>query len=306
MEIIANDDKDVTPAQAAAFAAFMAQNYPNTPILGHGEVNPGHKERDEGQTAKAAALAYRRKLAAEAAAKPATAAAKAPGDSDGDTGGADTQGNAPAKRVIIRTPGSSTPDAASGGPQSLYDSHTGQWIPGSEAGYGAEGGSHAAWADFRRSANIEEGEAPPRSSIWRRMLSRKMGFDSANTDAYQWVTNAPKIEPNQLSADAGMASLIRREKEPLSWGGKMERDDELNRWAQFDRSALSGPLDRNALNDNSRVNPTSNFKIKATLPPGTEMNYSGTKLLAPNSTERRTDMGPSVNDTAQRYMSGGT
>jgi hypothetical protein len=59
MEIIARDDKDVTPAQAAAYARFMAERYPDTPIYGHGEVNPGHKEADEGLTAKRAALAER-------------------------------------------------------------------------------------------------------------------------------------------------------------------------------------------------------------------------------------------------------
>lgn len=59
MEIIANDDKDVTPAQTKAFAQFIAVRYPNTPLYGHGEVNPGHKEADEGITAKNAALAYR-------------------------------------------------------------------------------------------------------------------------------------------------------------------------------------------------------------------------------------------------------
>jgi N-acetylmuramoyl-L-alanine amidase-like protein len=59
MEIIARDDKDVTPAQAAAYARFMAERYPDTPIMGHGEVNPGHKEADEGMTAKRAALAER-------------------------------------------------------------------------------------------------------------------------------------------------------------------------------------------------------------------------------------------------------
>jgi N-acetylmuramoyl-L-alanine amidase/Protein of unknown function (DUF2934) len=62
MEIIAKDDADVTPAQKAAFARFIAARYPNTPLYGHGEVNPGHKEADEGLSAKAAALAYRDQL----------------------------------------------------------------------------------------------------------------------------------------------------------------------------------------------------------------------------------------------------
>jgi hypothetical protein len=27
---------------------FIRENYPSTPVFGHGEVNPGHKEADEG------------------------------------------------------------------------------------------------------------------------------------------------------------------------------------------------------------------------------------------------------------------
>lgn len=59
MEIIALNDADVTEAQKQSFAQFIAARYPNTPLYGHGEVNPGHKEADEGQSAKAAALALR-------------------------------------------------------------------------------------------------------------------------------------------------------------------------------------------------------------------------------------------------------
>jgi hypothetical protein len=50
MEVIAKDDKDVTPAQVASARSFIAKNYPTTPVYGHGEVNPGHKEADEGMT----------------------------------------------------------------------------------------------------------------------------------------------------------------------------------------------------------------------------------------------------------------
>ena len=66
MEIMAKNDKDVTPVQAKAFAEFMQKNYPNMPIYGHGELNPGHREPDEGQTAKAAAMALRNGGAAAA------------------------------------------------------------------------------------------------------------------------------------------------------------------------------------------------------------------------------------------------
>lgn len=48
MEIIARNDRDVTEAQVKAAREFVAKNYPNTPVYGHGQVNPGHKEADEG------------------------------------------------------------------------------------------------------------------------------------------------------------------------------------------------------------------------------------------------------------------
>ena len=64
MEIIAKNDADVTPAQAAAAARFMAERYPNTPVFGHGQVNPGHKEADEGMTAVGAVNAQRAALMA--------------------------------------------------------------------------------------------------------------------------------------------------------------------------------------------------------------------------------------------------
>ena len=59
MEVIANDDKDVTDAQKTSFAHFIAMRYPTTNLFGHGEVNPGHKEEDEGISTKNAALAFR-------------------------------------------------------------------------------------------------------------------------------------------------------------------------------------------------------------------------------------------------------
>jgi hypothetical protein len=48
MELVARNNQDVTPAQVAAARNFVATNYPNTPVYGHGEVNPGHKQADEG------------------------------------------------------------------------------------------------------------------------------------------------------------------------------------------------------------------------------------------------------------------
>jgi hypothetical protein len=71
MEIIASDDPHVRQVQAESYAKFMAARYPTTRIFGHGEVNVGHKEKDEGITAKLAALKLR-ELNAQAAARAAT------------------------------------------------------------------------------------------------------------------------------------------------------------------------------------------------------------------------------------------
>jgi hypothetical protein len=80
MEVIARDDKDVTPAQVAAAKAFMEKYYPKTPVFGHGEVNPGHKEADEGMTIVNAIRAQRAADAASAA----RAAAARPDDESVD------------------------------------------------------------------------------------------------------------------------------------------------------------------------------------------------------------------------------
>ncbi len=56
MEIIAKDDKDVTRAQV------LSASYPNTPVFGHGEVNPGHKQATEGWTVTHAIREERRGL----------------------------------------------------------------------------------------------------------------------------------------------------------------------------------------------------------------------------------------------------
>lgn len=48
MEVIARDNKDVTPQQVAAAQRFIHENYPGITVYGHGEINPGHKQADEG------------------------------------------------------------------------------------------------------------------------------------------------------------------------------------------------------------------------------------------------------------------
>jgi hypothetical protein len=68
MEVIAKDDRDVTKAQREAAARFIRENYPNTPVFGHGEINPGHKEADEGMAITSAIRAERAARAVRAAA----------------------------------------------------------------------------------------------------------------------------------------------------------------------------------------------------------------------------------------------
>ena len=87
MEVIAKDNSDVTQAQKDSFARFMALRYPNTPIFGHGEVNPGHKEADEGQATKNAAMAYRARFAGgNVQDETATSAPQAQPGTKGDNG----------------------------------------------------------------------------------------------------------------------------------------------------------------------------------------------------------------------------
>jgi hypothetical protein len=50
IEVVAKNDADVTPAQRKAVKEYLDKHYPNTPLYGHGEVNPGHRESDEGMS----------------------------------------------------------------------------------------------------------------------------------------------------------------------------------------------------------------------------------------------------------------
>jgi len=53
VEVVANDDADILPIQAAAvFKLVKALGYSPGQIYGHGEVNPGHKQATEGYTIK--------------------------------------------------------------------------------------------------------------------------------------------------------------------------------------------------------------------------------------------------------------
>jgi len=85
MEIIAQNDRDVTPAQVQALKEFAAARYPNTPFYGHGEVNR-HKEATEGQTGVQEILDARVAAGFPAPAPGATGTTPPPGFFDPITG----------------------------------------------------------------------------------------------------------------------------------------------------------------------------------------------------------------------------
>jgi hypothetical protein len=65
MEVIARDDKDVNQKQIEAAKRFIREHYPNTPVIGDGLANPGHREADEGKTITDAIRAERSTQAAK-------------------------------------------------------------------------------------------------------------------------------------------------------------------------------------------------------------------------------------------------
>jgi N-acetylmuramoyl-L-alanine amidase len=70
MEMVARDNNDLTPAQIASARRFMAERYPNLPVYGHGEVNPGHKQATEGMAVVNAIRSDRAAPVVEVAGRP--------------------------------------------------------------------------------------------------------------------------------------------------------------------------------------------------------------------------------------------
>lgn len=70
MEVIAYNDRDINSAQIAAAIKFIAKNYPNTPVFGHGRINPGHKQASEGRTLTNAVRRHRLAASKKARVRP--------------------------------------------------------------------------------------------------------------------------------------------------------------------------------------------------------------------------------------------
>jgi hypothetical protein len=114
MELVARNNQDVTPAQVAAARNFVATNYPNTPVYGHGEVNPGHKQADEGMAVVNAIRADRAAPVQLAANAPAGGTVAFPSPAFVDTGAAAEAAPPPVVQPSVATPPALPPPAARG------------------------------------------------------------------------------------------------------------------------------------------------------------------------------------------------
>jgi hypothetical protein len=109
VEIIANNNGDVLPVQqqaAARLVAMRAQKYgydPRTSVYGHGELNPGHKEADEGMST------VTRIRNGSLSTTPSAGAAAAAGAASGTS-------SPPAVATAAPVPGATTPAAAAAPP----------------------------------------------------------------------------------------------------------------------------------------------------------------------------------------------
>jgi transposase-like protein len=66
MEIVASNDPDVLKVQLDSAKRFFASRYPDVKLLGHGQINPGHREATEGMSAIAAIIKDREERLAAA------------------------------------------------------------------------------------------------------------------------------------------------------------------------------------------------------------------------------------------------
>ncbi len=140
MEVTARDNRDVTPAQVAAAQKFIAQHYPDIPVYGHGQVNPGHKQPDEG-------MAIVNAIQGARAAPPPTALAMSPEDPRGL-----------ADRKTLSLPEMARAPFA---PQPMQVAHAGALagfpMPAINAPQGPQGGPMALFAP----PAAQQGGAPP-------------------------------------------------------------------------------------------------------------------------------------------------
>jgi hypothetical protein len=153
----------------------------------------------------------------------------------------------------------------------------------------------------------------PRQHGYGNALDIETGFGSGPDNSpklYAWAQAHPK-EFAEIQARHHMRNLDTSSGANMHDWGHFEWTPTGKDTAVADRSALSKPLDRSALNDNNKIHSTGKLDVSVNAPPGTKVNYHGQNLLKNTSMQRQTQMmqtqgGPTVADTAQSYMRGGT
>jgi hypothetical protein len=152
----------------------------------------------------------------------------------------------------------------------------------------------------------------PRQHGYGNALDIETGFGSGPDNSpklFAWAQAHPK-EFAAIQARHHMRNLDTSSGASMHDWGHFEWTP-TDRTQIADRSALSKPLDRSALNDNNRIHSTGQLDVSVNAPPGTKVNYHGQNLLKNTSMQRQTQMmatdtGPSVSDTARSYMRGGS
>ena len=255
MEIVAKDDKDVTPQQAEAFAKFIAARYPTVPLYGHGQVNPNERQSSEGMTALNAAMALRGGGTATAFASPeSSAAATSPAVAaiNQATGGVRLNAaNAPIAGAL----------AAKEGPldtrELVYNKLTGIGLKphqalgamyglGGESGAGFNTGAYNP-KDPGGSIGIAQWNGPRRRALEAFAQARGTSLTDPGTQADFLVDeltnkNAATYQPGVLAAMQRTGNVADATN---TWVGKFERP-KVNNWQErFKRGSGVGTLDAN-------------------------------------------------------------
>ena len=206
-----------------------------------------------------------------------------------------------------------------GGVQSLYDTSTGEWIPGTGAGFGAElpGSSRPGWQGFNQSGNVTDERDQPTSSgkgVGRFRLGGRLGMAGPSVmrrgAENQLIREAALkgLQPNQLSVDAGMLDLIKAES-PLTKYGQYEQMAELDKWETFDRSQIDPHtgLDRASISQQESLSSSGTLDVNVNAQKPIPYIPNSSDLLKPTHMPRavayqQTPSGPTVSDTASQYM----
>jgi hypothetical protein len=155
------------------------------------------------------------------------------GGEGSETGGPDKTGNAGLKRVYVG-------GGDSGGAAKLFDSQTGEYIPGTGAGFGAES-RRPSWDAFRQSGNIEDrrGDAPYRSrGASRNALANKIGMPWYARGS-EYIANNPLKTTNEMGRSLGTDDLDAQLSKPVSLKMNVNDND-----VQFARTSMRRSADR--------------------------------------------------------------